>query len=185
MTKTYQIEAVVLSRRDYGEADRIITLFTKQRGKLTLLAKGVRKLSSKRLGSLEMGTLIKAMAIHGRSMDILSQTVILSSYPSLKQDLSSITRLYQLLEVVDKLTGEDQEHPQVYQVLVDTLARLNLPIISPKQCLLDAFRQIVTELGFETGQAIPELNLKARIETVADRPLKSREFLIPNRTKVS
>jgi DNA repair protein RecO (recombination protein O) len=63
MAKTYTIEGVVLNRRDYAEADRIITIFSYEKGKIVVLAKGARKLTSKRLGSLEIGTHLRAMVM--------------------------------------------------------------------------------------------------------------------------
>lgn len=176
MTKTYTVEAIVLDRRNYAEADRIVTLFTQEKGKLVVLAKGVRKLNSKRLGSLEIGTHLKAMIVVGKAMDILSQTVIIDSYQQLKNDLPSITRLYQLLEVVNFLTGEDQENPEVYQILIDTMSQLNHSGSSNKDHLLAAFHRITSELGFATSDKVSELNLKARIEAIADKKLHSKDF---------
>lgn len=181
MTKSYTVEAIVVSRRDYAEADRIVTLFTKEKGKLTVLAKGARKLNSKRLGSLEIGTMIRALIIDGKSMDILSQTTIVDTYQSLRLTLPSITRLYQLLEVVDKLTADGQEQPEVYNTIINTLDKLNTPTSSRKTVLLEAFQAITAELGFATHQPVTELNLKARIETIADKKLHAKDFLMPGK----
>jgi DNA repair protein RecO (recombination protein O) len=183
MTKTYTIEGIVLNRRDYSEADRIITVFSYEKGKIVLLAKGVRKLSSKRLGSLEIGTHLRAMAISGKSMDILSQTVIINSYEYLKHNLASITRLYQLLEVIDSLTREGQEHPEVYQILLETMDVLNQKDSPKKQQLLLAFHQITQELGFATQEGVTEIHLKARIEAIADKKLHAKDFLMPDKIK--
>lgn len=182
MTNTYRIEAVVLKRSNYGEADRIVTLFSREVGKVIVIAKGVRKITSSRLGSVEPGTLISALIIKGKGMDILSQTLILDSFPGTKTDLVAITQLSQLLEVVDILTREDQELPEVYEVLVHTLASLTT---SPnkKALLLHAFHQIATVLGFTPPEDLSESALKTYIESIAERHLHSKEYLMPGRIK--
>lgn len=179
MSKTYIVEGIVLNRRDYGEADRIVVIFTQEFGKRAFLAKSVRKLNSKRLASVEIGSHIRAMAVTGKSMDILSQTVIINSFHHIKQDLPSITRLFQLLEVVDSLTRDDQQHLDVYQTLLTTLNQLNLAKTnSKKNILITAFQTITQQLGFAAGET-SELALKARIEDVAAKKLHTKEFLMP------
>jgi DNA repair protein RecO (recombination protein O) len=180
MIHSYRVEAVVLKRRDYAEADRIVTLFTKEVGKLVVLAKSVRKMTSKRVSSLEPGTLIDALIIPSKGMDLLSQTVIKSSHGNLKQDLVAITQLSLLLEVVDLLTRENQELPEVYQILVDTLASLT-HTTDRKPILLEAFNQIASHLGFTPPDHMTETALKTYIETIAERDLHSKAFLMPDK----
>ena len=176
MLHSYQVCAIVLKRSKYGEADRIVTLFTREAGKLKVLAKGVRKITSKRSGSLEVGTHLRAMIIKGKGMDILGQTVVENSFSGLKTDLTSITQLYLLLEVVDVLTGENQELPEIYDVLAATLHQL-VNATNKKTILLKAFKQITLLLGFTPPQDFSELTLKNYIENISERKLKSKDFL--------
>jgi len=179
MTRTYRIEGVVLKRVNYGEADRIITLFSKEEGKLTLIAKGVRKSASKRAASIEVGTQLHALVIKGKGMDILSQTVILDSFSSIKQDLVGCTQLYQLLEIIDVLTRENQELPEVYDLLLGTLVNLSTQT-NHKQLLLDSFKTLTEILGFTPPEALSEIGLKSYIESIAERHLHSKDFLSTN-----
>jgi len=64
--KTYSSEGIILSRKNYGEADRILTVFSKNYGKVTLLAKGIRKLISKKRGHLEIFSEVKFSAVSGK-----------------------------------------------------------------------------------------------------------------------
>lgn len=180
MTKTYRIEGVVLKRTNYGEADRIITLFSKEEGKLSLLAKGVRKAASKRAASIEVGTQLQALVIKGRGMDILSQTLILDSFSTIKQDLVGCTQLYQLLEIIDVLTRENQELPEVYDLLLATLTNLATQT-NRKQLLLHSFKALTEILGFTPPESISEIGLKSYIESIAERKLHSKEFLAPGK----
>ena len=173
---SFNVEAIVLKRSNYGEADRIVTLFTKDSGKWAVIAKGVRKANSKRAASIEVGTQIKAMVIKGHGMDILGQTIILNSFSQAKQNLVNCTQLYQLLEVVDSLTQEDQSLPEIYEILINTL--MLLPNHTQKKVLLlQSFKDITHILGFTPPEDISELALKNYIESIAERKLKSKDFL--------
>ncbi len=182
MTKTYRVEGVVLKRTNYGEADRIITLFSKEEGKLILIAKGVRKSASKRAASIEMGTQIHALVIKGKGMDILSQTMIVNSFSTVKQDLIGCTQLYQLLEIIDVLTRENQELPEVYDLLLATLANLSTQT-NHKHYLLQSFKTLTEILGFTPPESLSEIGLKSYIESIAERRLHSKEFLMPGKIK--
>ncbi len=182
ITRSYQIHGIILKRINYGEADRIVTLFTQEKGKITVIAKGVRKPTSKRAASIEVGTELEALIIKGRGMDILSQTVIIDSFPAIKQDLIGCTQLYQLLEIIDILTREDQELPEVYELLLNTLTNLSTQT-NHKQLLLHSFKTLTEILGFAPPDSVSEIGLKSYIESIAERHLHSKDFLVPGKIK--
>ena len=62
-------EGVILKRRNFGEADRILTIYTRDYGKVICLAKGVRRPRSKKAGHLELGSWCKIFAVHGKNLD--------------------------------------------------------------------------------------------------------------------
>jgi len=181
VANTYTIEGIVIKRRDYGEADRIVTLFSKEKGKITVLAKGVRKLNSKRIGSLELGTLIRTQIIQGKSMDIMTQTVIINSFPHISDQLGLITRSYQIFEIIDMLTGEEQDHPDLYQLILAFLTKLNQEKTYKKAEMLHLVQQILATLGFTDQKMTSELDLKAKIEQIAEKRLHSKEFFSPGK----
>jgi DNA repair protein RecO (recombination protein O) len=178
ISKSYRITGIVLKRTNYGEADRIVTLFTKEVGKLSVIAKGVRKPTSKRSASIELGTQLEALIIKGRGMDILSQTMIVNSFPQIKQDLTGCTQLYQLLEIIDVLTREEQELPEVYELFLQTLTNLATQT-NHKQLLLSSFKTLTELLGFTPPTNMSEIGLKSYIESIAERHLKTKDFLVP------
>jgi DNA repair protein RecO (recombination protein O) len=181
--RTFSAEGVVLKRRNYGEADRIITVFTKDRGKLTAIAKGVRKLTSRKKGSIEPGTLAKFHFVKGRHWEILTQVQLISTFPGLRQSLVRITQLHQLLEIIDHLTVENQESPEVYHVFIDTLHVLEQPG-AKKGLLLHNIRVILKSLGFTHDKLFTESQLKNYIESLAEKRLKSKDFLTPQGEKL-
>ena len=119
-------EGLVIKRSNFGEADRMITLFTKNYGKVTVIARGVRKLSSKRAGGLELFNLIKAQMVKGRGeIDTLAEVEIINTFASWRRKLGRITLAYQMCEAVDKLTADHQPHPHVFNILVTALSEIS------------------------------------------------------------
>ncbi len=123
--RLYNTNAIILRRRDFGEADRLLTVFTPQRGKLRLLAKGARKTKSRKAGHIELFTHAALQVARGRNLDILTQADTIEAYRSLRQDLDKISRAYYVVELVDRFTEEEDPAQPLFQLLADTLSRLN------------------------------------------------------------
>ncbi len=71
--RLYQTDGIILHRTDFGEADRLLTVFTPRLGRLRLLAKGARKLTSRKAGHIELFTYVHLLVARGRNLDIVSQ----------------------------------------------------------------------------------------------------------------
>ena len=80
--RTYRTEAIVLRRKDIGEADRILTLFTPGAGKVRAVAKGIRKPRSRKAGHLELFTCAKLLLAVGRDLDIITQAEVCGPLPA-------------------------------------------------------------------------------------------------------
>src|SRR6516162_1991606 len=103
--RVYTTEAVVLRRTDFGEADRILTLFTPHKGKLRAIAKGVRRTTSRLAGHLEP---------FGRALDIVTQAEAIERLDHLNDDLWHATAAWYCAELVDRFLQDDDPHPRVY-----------------------------------------------------------------------
>ena len=86
--RTYRVEAVVLRRIDFGEADRVLVLFTRERGKLAVVAKGVRRLSSRMAGHLELFTQSELQLAKGANLDVVTQAETRDPFRALREDLT-------------------------------------------------------------------------------------------------
>jgi DNA repair protein RecO (recombination protein O) len=122
--RLYRTEAIVLKRRDYGEADRLLTVFTPEYGKLTLLAKGVRKTKSRKAGHVELFTDSMLLVAKGRTWDLVSQAEMLEPFRSLHEDLLRAGYAYTVAEILDGFTQERDSHPTMFFLLKETLSRL-------------------------------------------------------------
>jgi DNA repair protein RecO (recombination protein O) len=123
--RSFRVEAVVLRHTDWGEADRLLTLFTLEMGKVRAIAKGVRKLRSRKAGHLEPFTHASLLLARGRDILIITQADTLDPYTPLRDDLLLSTYAYYVVELLDRFTYEEGENRSLYRLLVNTLAHLS------------------------------------------------------------
>lgn len=124
MPGLYKDEAVVLKAIKLGEADRILTLFTRNHGKVRAVAKGVRKTKSRFGGRLEPFTLVDLMLYRGRSLDTITAASIVEPFRQVREDYARYTAASALVEAVEKVTEEQERQYSTYSLLVGGLHAL-------------------------------------------------------------
>ncbi len=117
-------EGVVLRHTDWGEADRILVLFTKEGGKQRAIAKGIRRLHSRKSGHLEPFTRVALILAKGRDLWIVTQAEALDLFSELGNDLIRTAHAAFVIELVDRFIPEDGENQVLYKLIVETLSRL-------------------------------------------------------------
>lgn len=110
-------DAIVLSRFDYGEADRIMTLFTPDQGKIKAIAKGVRRPTSRLGGSLEPLAELRVALARGRNFDVVTQVEVGKAWLRLRDSLESAATAWYLAELADRSTEEHHEAEGIYALL--------------------------------------------------------------------
>ncbi len=123
--RTFRSEAIVLSHKNWGEADRMLWLYTRELGKVQAIAKGVRKMRSRKAGHLEPFTCSNLMFARGRSFLIITQAETLAPLSELREDLLLVGYAAYIIELLDRFTYEEDENRLIYQLLKDTLTRIN------------------------------------------------------------
>jgi DNA repair protein RecO (recombination protein O) len=123
--RVYRTEAVVLRRQELGEADRLMTILTPGHGKLRVVAKGVRRLRSRKAGHLELFTRADLLLARGRELDIITQAEAADPFPGLRNDLVRLAHAAYAVELLDCLAVAEEENRPLYRLLVDTLERLS------------------------------------------------------------
>ena len=144
----YRDRGVVLRTYKLGEADRIVVVLTRGRGKVRAVAKGVRKTKSRFGGRLEPASHVDLLLYEGRGeLDIVSQAETIDAFGPLRDDLDRLTRAVALLEAADQLGLEREANPRLYDMLVGalrTLAERDAPLVVPgfllKALALEGFR---------------------------------------------
>ena len=110
-------QGIILSRTDYGEADRIITLLTPDYGKLRLMAKGVRKIKSKLAGGIELFSVSHITFLQGKKdVGTLVSTRLITHYGNIVKDIQRVQLGYDLIKMLNKAT-EDEPEEEYFQLL--------------------------------------------------------------------
>src|SRR5512146_3458589 len=104
---SFRVEAVILRHSDYGEADRLLTLYARQLGKTRALVKGARKITSRKAGHLEPFTHVKLQLAKGRDLPLVTQADTIDTYLALREDLQLTSQASYIIEPLDRLTYED------------------------------------------------------------------------------
>jgi DNA repair protein RecO (recombination protein O) len=124
--RTYRTEAIILRRKDMGEADRVLTLLTPERGKLRAIAKGIRKPRSRKAGHLELFTRSSLLLAVGRELDVITQAQTVDAHRPLREYLIRGAYAAYSVELMDKFTPEQQGSRELYRLLRDMLSWLSL-----------------------------------------------------------
>ena len=122
--RTYKAEAVVLKQTPLGEADRILTLFTPNMGKIRAVAKGIRRTKSKLGGHLELLNQVSIHLARGRNLDIVTEAILIESFRGLKRNLGSLSKGLYIAELVDDFSVEEPTNSAIYSLFLDTLGWL-------------------------------------------------------------
>lgn len=123
--RSFRVEAVVLRHADWGEADRILGLYTRERGKLRVVAKGARRIKSRKAGHLEPFTRVTLQLARGRDLPIVTQADTVEAYLTIGDDLVKTANASYVVELLDRFTYEDESaDPAIFRLLTDTLARV-------------------------------------------------------------
>ena len=123
--RVYRTHAVVLRRRDHQDADRVLVVFTPGMGKQELMAKGVRKTTSRKAGHLEIFTHTALMVAHARTWDIITEAQTVESFRHLRQDLDGIGRASYICELVDAFSESSDENQPLWELTLLALRELD------------------------------------------------------------
>lgn len=118
-------DCVVLARKNFNEADRILTIYTKEFGKLACIAKGVRKPTSKKAGHVEPGNWCKVFIAKGKHLDLLTEAQLKKAFGTNKPTPGKTGNIFHLLELVNQLTEVNQKNSQVFSLLVEFLDKVD------------------------------------------------------------
>jgi DNA repair protein RecO (recombination protein O) len=173
--RSFKTLAIVINRKNFGEADRILTVFSKDKGKIKIIAKGVRRIKSRRSAQVELLNL-SALSITDHRLPVLTEAENIKHFPALKENLKKSGIAFYLCELVDGLTAERQQHPEVYELLEETLGRLEQEENYKK--LVSEFEQnLLSVLGFWPREQLMLEDKGNYIEDLMEKQIKSKRIL--------
>ena len=120
---SYTATGLVLHRLNTGETDKILTLYTREHGKLSAIAKSARKAGSRLSGATELFTETRFLLGSGKSLEVVQQAEIQESFPGIRADLEKLARATYLCELLDRLTAESDtlQSVELYDLLLSAL----------------------------------------------------------------
>lgn len=148
---TYKTKGIIIKRVNYKEADKILTIFTPNMGKISALARGVRKTTSKLGGHLELFGSVNLILAEGKAFDIVTSVEKNYYFKNLCFDLNKTSHAYYVCELVDKFTHEDFKDTRLYNLLFLTLEAINYEdsINKNLDLILSSFKiKLLNILGF-------------------------------------
>jgi DNA repair protein RecO (recombination protein O) len=128
---------LVLRTVDVFETSRVVTLFTRDLGKVSALAKGARRLKSPFQAGLDLLSVCDIVALHKASeaLDLLTEAALLERFDSLRRELAALYAGYYIAELLHDLTDHHDPHPKLFDAATITLRHLGDPVLRPRRLL--------------------------------------------------
>ncbi len=133
--RSYRAEAVTLRASPFSERDRLLVLYTPQMGKLRVLAKGVRRTTSRLAAHVDLFTHSNLFLVHGRTFDLVTQGETIEHFPTLHSDLWRLSLTFYCGELLDRFTEEHVANPGLFEALLIALRRLSDLNLDPVLCV--------------------------------------------------
>ncbi|OGB87278.1 DNA repair protein RecO [candidate division WOR-1 bacterium RIFCSPLOWO2_02_FULL_46_20] len=159
---TYKTKAVSLKTIPFAEADKMVTLFTRDHGKIRAIAKGACRVPSSLGGRVEPFTYGDYFVAKGRNLDIISQCQIIESFQRVREQESTLPAGMYMLRLVNSGTSEGQHYPELFDLLVESLLRLKNGEL-PKTVALDFEKKFVVLEGIYHEKIHPRDSLSEHI----------------------
>ena len=133
MTTHYRSEGVILEEKNFREADRIFTIYTKEFGKLTLLGRSVRKGKAKLKMNTSLFSYVDVQFIQGKGLNTLTDIKVLNCFAETKKDLSKLSLFYRIGEMISSLIYEEERDERVFSLLLESFEKINNEFFSKKE----------------------------------------------------
>lgn len=183
MAQTYLVTGVIIKRSNYKEADKWLTLITREKGKIKVLARGLRKLTSKRGGKLELFNLIRLQVAPGKAYLVAAEVETIETFPKFRKDLSKLSLVFTLAEILDVLTAEEQVNINSLGLLTNFLKESEkLSQNDLEELLTRSLGELLRNLGFWDGlyqkEKMTKLSfIESYVETITEHHLRSSKAL--------
>ena len=177
--RTYKIEGIILKRLNLGEADRVLTVLSRESGKISIKAPGVRRIKSRRSSHVELLNLSQ-FTLYGSSkvfMPIVTEAQTLEDFSLIKANLHKIGYAYYICELINGLCPENQENKSVFFHLKSTLSALSQTLDALS--LVKKFeKDLLATLGFWLeAKLLKTQDSRTVMERLLERKLKTMRLM--------
>lgn len=172
-------EGLVLRKVVIDDNNLLLTLLTKSRGKLTVKAYGVKKITSHRISHLETGNYIRFSCSKYHDRLTLGETELMWGYSEIKNSATKLEALYMLFVILNKILPEEQAEDESFNLVIRYLKRLN----NTKEVVVNGFddvlKSILLSLGYldQKTATLPLFNPVSFVEAMVDRKIQKRYLM--------
>ncbi len=181
MPKFQNTLGIVVKTKVYRETDIFVTLLTPELGKIVVLAKGAKNIKSSRLGTLQLGNIIKAHLYQKNDFLWLSESISVSQFLHHQKSLTQLNLLFYVLEIINYFIAENQNIPGIYQISEKLITSINLNQLSQ---FIKYEMEFINFLGFGLPETVTQAYqqqdyitaqkiLKRHLESIIEKPLQS------------
>ena len=125
MSEYYQTQGIVLSQNDFREADQVFEIYTKDFGRLNILARSIRKIKSKLRSGIDLFSFSEIEFIQGKVYKTLTNAIALDKYRQVKKDLNKLKTFYQIRELSNDLIHGQKQDEEIFYLLNQVFNKLN------------------------------------------------------------
>lgn len=136
---TYKICGYIIRKQEFRECDKIFTFYTQEQGKIRAVAQGVKKISSKLSGDLELLHHVSCTIAKGKQMDRIATVDVIGTYEQIKKDIKKLICALHCMEVLDHLVHDSQQDAHVYTLIGEMLDALAVSPSAQAPLIADAF----------------------------------------------
>jgi len=177
--RNLKTEGIIIKRRDFNEADRMVTIYTKNFGKIGVKAAGVRRITSRRASHIELLNDVSISLYKKSQVPVLIEAQMINSFSEIKNNLEKMGYGYHMCELIDGLCPEEEEQPEIFNLVKKTLNEICLAEREELLFVMHGFEiELLTLLGFwhKRPQESTELDTHQFIENILERKLKSHRI---------
>lgn len=145
--RSYTSVGIVLARRNFGEADRILVIYSKNFGRISLIAKGIRRPKSRKRGHLEVFSLVNFQAVSGHGLDMMTEAELVDDFSEIRKSLNKISLAYYFAEVIGRITHEGEPNTDLFNLISKYLNKLKTTN-SLRKLRMSFILELLTLLGY-------------------------------------
>jgi len=168
----YKTQGIIIKRANLNEFDRLLTIYTKDFGKILARAKAVRKSQSKLKGHLELFLHSHFLLAPGKNLDIITGAETIERFPGLHQQLPCLAAAYYLSEIIDKSIVGPEKDVHIWQLILSSFQKLNQEELDAKIIISDFENKLLEFLGYGFQK-----NSLSFIESLLNEKIYARAFL--------
>ncbi|MBD3282471.1 MAG: DNA repair protein RecO [Candidatus Portnoybacteria bacterium] len=142
-------EGIILKKSDLGEADRLLTIYTKELGKVRISAKGTRKTTSKLRYSIEPISHVSLILVQGKNFLILKDAVLENQFLNIKKDLEKLKIANEIMSIIDEAIAGEEKDEDIWELMLITLRGINQNKLSLKTIISDFKNNLIKLLGYD------------------------------------